>query len=190
MANVTKICFFGPSGSGKTTAMNMAYGYLASELGNRSNTLFLNVSTPLHSIQNDIYKKLNLPNISQDGQLLQFLVEHFGIEVLLVLFKKELNRFLLENEDADKPLFILNSDCRNNAYDTLKEHGFIFIKVMTDYKIRAERLGERQDMSRADLNKKYEQTSGMIEDYIIYNNGKKWELREEVKNTMEHLLII
>ena len=189
MANVTKLCFFGPSGSGKTTAMNMAYGYLVSEL-KWNNTLFLNISDPLHAIQRNICKELNLPYIAQDGELLQFLVEHFGIEVILDLLKKRLNKFLSENEDNEAPLFVLNSDCRNNAYEALKDAGFIFIRVSTSPENRMKRLGERQDVTLADLDKELEQTSDILAEYIIINNGEKWELREEVKKAMEHFLII
>ena len=66
---VIKICFFGPSESGKSTIADI----LRKDFWDKNYWAYVvGVATPLHDMQNSIYKILELENRKQDGVLLQF----------------------------------------------------------------------------------------------------------------------
>jgi len=188
MQNVSKICFFGPSGSGKNTVGYTAehiiyekYGVDAIRVGH------LNIAEPLHYIQSHIYETLGLKNQTQDGKLLQFLIEHFGMKTICDVFVKELDKSVDIFHPDVSPTFVLNTDCRNNAYPILKENGFIFIRIETKPEIRVRRLKNRKDITPANLNKELEQTNQIIADYTIDNNGTLQDLEEEVRKVIKQL---
>ena len=154
---IIKLCFFGPSGSGKSTIESILKNCLWQK---GYWTHIVNMAYPLHNIQDSAYEILELENKAQDGVFLQFLVNHFGIKVLCDLFTKKvkhLENWWITNEyitrkEKDTHL-IVNTDCRNNSYLTLKEEGFVFVKVDTEPYLRLSRLKKRQDITTAELSK-------------------------------------
>lgn len=148
------ISFFGPSTAGKSTCYTFAKERL--EQLNYF-PVRLDVALPLRQIQKEAYEvfqiedpgKPDLPeNFRQDGKLLEFLAEHFQ-NFLGSAFTYKFSRIV----DSTKayislqktPLAVINTDCRNNCYDTLKGLGFTFIRVQTSEAVMQQRKSLRGD---------------------------------------------
>lgn len=86
-------------------------------------------------------------------------------------------------------ILLLNADCRNNAYPTLKNEGFTFVRVDTNPYLRLSRLQERQDITSADLSSNIEQIDQIVADYTIDNNGSLEDLKKNIENLLDKLAI-
>lgn len=177
-----KICFFGPSGSGKSTAADIAQKYLIQQ-----NYLVqkVNVGEPLHQIQEYIYSTFNLSNTGQDGPLLQFVAKHFESQ-LGPHFSKKIQG--LEADNCSYSLAIINSDCRDNSYQYLKNLNFKFIRVLASKDNISLRLQVRGDINLAQKNHSVEQISQIIPDYLVDNNESIISLKDKIE-TLINLII-
>lgn len=183
------VSFFGSSGSGKSTCYKYAKSFLSAKGYTCHN---LNVALPLRTIQFFAYcafgKKCKNPldpNFEQDGKLLGFLAQHFK-ERLSLIFEKGIKEHLHKNDN--KKLAIINTDCRNNAYKTLKKLGFVFIKVEVSEKVLMDRRRERGDLTAFDHRSAVEQTNEIKEAYCISNDGTFEELKENIYKTLDKLV--
>nr|NQU92150.1 hypothetical protein [Bacteroidota bacterium] len=122
---IVKISLFGPSGSGKSTAAELMVKIIE-EKYLKYQVILANVAEPLHFIQDLAYRQFGLSNTGQDRKLLQFLAQHFEQR----LGERCVDRIqqLIGLQPASQNLVFVNSDCRNNAYGSLKNTGFIFVK--------------------------------------------------------------
>jgi len=83
--------------------------------------------------------------------------------------------------------FIITDLRQENEYEWCKKHGFIFIKIDCDEKIRKERAiksGE-ECLLNADAEK---YTDKLAFDYLIKNNGSLKELKEAVKEIYNEIV--
>lgn len=179
LKKVIKVSFVGPSGSGKSTAAEY-YSEMFAKKHPGWKIIKLNVAAPLHKIQKYSYKTFGLKNTGQDGKLLQFIASHFS-DSLGPTFVSSLKEVIKKSENN---LLVINSDCRNNAYDYLKKEGFIFIKIKTDPRIRAERLGQRMDITSANTQSVVEQIDSIEYQIEIENNGSLEDLRVKIKKLL------
>lgn len=177
-----KLCFFGPSGSGKSTAADIAQKYLIQQ-----NYIVqkVNVGEPLHQIQEYIYSAFNLPNTGQDGSLLQFVAKHFESQLGPHFSKKIQN---LEANNYDHPLAIINSDCRDNSYQYLKNLNFKFVRVSASKDNIGLRLQVRGDINLAQKNHSVEQISQIIPDFLVENNESVASLKDKVETLISHII--
>ena len=178
-----KISFFGPSGSGKSTAAN-----LSEEIFEKLCPQYwfhrCDVASPLHRMQRQVYGILDLECNGQDGELLQFLANKFESHIVnkCVNFVDYLVDFYYGK------VICVNSDCRNNAYQKLKDNGFIFVRVKTKPSVINKRLGEREDITKADQENKVEAIDEIKADYSITNNGNMKTLKKNVKETLKEIV--
>lgn len=116
MSKKTLIVFLAPSGFGKSTAAKYLKETYSGEI--------IKLATPLYDIQSDLYKRLNLPETGQDGELLQFL----GHKIQTLKPDFLFNEFLKKTNQSSRRL-IINDDCRPHNFDYLKSIGAVFIKI-------------------------------------------------------------
>ncbi len=167
LSKVIKIAFIGASGSGKTTCGKLV-GKMVKREFPKYEVIRLNVALPLHRAQAYIYRLFGLKNAGQDGGLLQFLAIRFEAR-LGPTFVNNLEKKLAKSSRQKR--VVINTDCRNNAYDYLKRAGFIFIRVKTRSVVVAERLGVRGDLTPADPRHSVEQISRIKSSFVVENNG-------------------
>lgn len=182
-SKIIKLCFFGPSGSGKSTVADIAKKILIQQ---NYVVKKVNVGEPLHQIQDYIYTTFNLANTGQDGPLLQFIAQRFETSLGPTFLKKIKN---IEFINQSHSLVIINSDCRNNSYQYLKELGFKFIRVSTSESNIISRLEVRGDVSLAQKNHSVEQTSEIVTDYFLDNNDSVEDLQNKVINLLHNITI-
>ena len=180
---ILKLSFFGLSGAGKGTACTLASLYIRQKEP-FAEFFYADVASPLHKIQQFIYSQFGLKNSGQDGKLLQFLAKNYQNE-LQENISKRIDDFLKENEEAECPLYVLNSDCRNNAYNVLKDKGFIFIKIDTSLESLNIRREKRGDISLASLENQVEQICDIVPDYVVQNNSTIEDFEKEIQKTIE-----
>jgi len=180
-----RICFFGPSGSGKSTCYKFAEDAMCERIDGEPRIVRADVALPLREAQWSVYLKMGLirgsmmtkpDQMPQDGKLLSFLASHF---------EKNLGpacTSLVESmsEAYHGHIAFVNTDCRNNAYESLHDAGFWFIRVNTDEKLIRERLAERGDINSYDLTSEVERIDNIEPHFTIRNDGTKDELREAV----------
>lgn len=184
-----KIAFVGPSGVGKSTAYVFAASYLRD---NGYDVWSCNVALPLRKIQKYAYTTFYLRNpgdpcefdFRQDGKLLAFLANHFEKQ-LPDDFKRRFQSIVAYKFSH---LAIINTDCRNNMYPTLKKLGFIFVRIFAESEILAWRRKERDDLTNYDLGATVEQTNTIEVLRTIQNNGTKKELRNSIELLIQKLL--
>lgn len=190
MANQLLISFIGPSGSGKSTCYNFAEKYL-SELGYQ--IFRCDVAYPLRLLQNNAYLffELGYPGdpylpdkYKQDGVLLGFLAKHF--ENRLSICTKNRVKLLLSYQN--RSVCIINTDCRNNAYQDLADLGFIFIKLEVDQGILKQRRLARRDTTNFDYSASVEQFDKITPQLNIPNNGSLENLEREVRSVIDKIL--
>ena len=114
-----KICFLAPSEYGKNTAVKL--------LSSRYSVHNIKLAEPLYHLQNYFYSFIGKEmSGEQDGELLQYLGKKIRAECPQFLIKE----FITELHRANNFRGIItNDDCRPPDYPTLKELGFIFIKI-------------------------------------------------------------
>ena len=114
-----KICFLAPSEYGKNTAIIL--------LKQKFKLKNIKLATPLYRMQKSFYKTIKTKMTGeQDGELLQFLGNKIRKEnpnYITNLFIKKMLKLRKYKG------IITNDDCRTPDYDTLKNLGFIFIKI-------------------------------------------------------------
>ena len=175
-SDIVKIALVGVSGSGKTTCGSLLEKIVKAEFP-KYKVVKLNVALPLHQSQAYIYRTFGQKNSGQDGGLLQFLAGHFE-KSLGKTFSKNLERILARW--PKQKLIILNTDCRNNAYSSLKKAGFVFIKIEVRPRTIVARLGIRGDLSTADLNHPVERIDRIRPNYVVDNNGSLADLESKL----------
>lgn len=178
------LSFVGPSGAGKSTCF--AYALSLLRLGYQVHRL--DVAKPLRMMQAYIYTVFgkNSPgqsddpvNFKQDGQLLQFLAQHFEAD-LGAHFLKEFTAIVETEKTSPQPLAIINTDCRNNMYALLVSLGFVFIKIEVEPEILKTRRTRRGDLSPYNIQKAIEQCECIQPAYTIKNNHSLEELEKQV----------
>jgi len=180
-----KVCFFGPSGSGKSTCFDMAKSEIADRVSADIRVYRADVAAPLRAIQWGAYMKMGLvdprensfENMRQDGELLAFLAGHFEPHL-----GKACYAFVDSVSQAHpaRDAAFVNTDCRNNAYDSLHDLGFWFVRIATDENVVQKRLAGRQDISPYDMSAAVEQIDRIEPHWTVENNGTLDELREQV----------
>jgi|GEM_PF-1476269 len=173
------ICFFGPSGSGKSTCFEIARDAMLDRLNLRDGASVhrADVAEPLHDIQRAAYNRLGLDSTGQDGRLLSFLADHFRPHLGTAI--RSLVDQACESRRAGEVAFV-NTDCRNNAYDTLHELGFWFVRVATPAGVVRDRLSSRGDATPHSPSAAVEQIDKITAHWTINNGGSLDELREQV----------
>jgi len=180
-----KICFFGSSGSGKSTCFEMARGEISDRVGEGVRVYRADVAAPLREIQWSAYMKMGLVDprensfegMRQDGALLAFLAGHFEPHLgkACCAFVEGVSRAHPARDAA-----FVNTDCRNNAYDSLHDLGFWFVRVAADENVMRERLAGRRDITPYDMSAAVEQIDRIEPHWTVENNGTLDELREQV----------
>ncbi len=180
-----RICFFGPSGSGKSTCFGFAEDAIRERVDGRPEIVRADVAAPLREAQWSVYLKMGLiPNgmmtkpdqMPQDGKLLSFLASHFENDLgpTCAGWVESMSKAYHGH------IAFVNTDCRNNAYGSLHDAGFWFVRVMTDDGLIRERLSGRGDMTPYDASAEVEKTDGIDPHFTIRNDGTLDELQEEV----------
>jgi len=182
--NALSICFFGPSGSGKSTCFEMARDAMLDRLDLRDGARVhrADVAEPLHDIQRAAYDRLGLDSTGQDGRLLSFLADHFGPHLGTAI--RSLVDRACESRRPCEVAFV-NTDCRNNAYDTLHELGFWFVRVAAPEGTVRDRLSARGDTTPHNPSAAVEQIGKIAARWTINNGGSLGELREQVGNVVQ-----
>ncbi len=169
------ISFYGPSGVGKSTCFAFARECL-----NRLKytAIRLDVALPLRQIQRygaTLFSlkspgRPELPDdFNQDRKLLEFLAEHYQNN-LGTSFKQNLDK-IIETSSQNTKLAIVNTDCRNNCYETLKTLGFVFVRIDAPDAILAQRKNLRGDLTPFNGNAAVESISEMRCRYQINNDS-------------------
>lgn len=180
-----RVCFFGPSGSGKSTCFRFAEDAVRERVGQGFRVVRADVAAPLHEAQWSVYLKMGLiPNdmmtkpdqMPQDGKLLSFLASHFeeSLGPACASYVEAMS------DGHNGQIAFINTDCRNNAYESLHDAGFWFVRVKTDKGLIRERLAERGDITPYDTRSEVERTDGIEPHFTVRNNGTLNELREAV----------
>lgn len=190
LKNKLLISFFGPSGAGKTTC----YKYASEFLKNYGFEAYrVDIAYPLRRIQSFSYELFgkNCPgkseepeNFKQDGTLLGFLAKHFEKN-----FEYSARKAIFEicGRCIDN-YAIINTDCRNNTYQILKELGFIFVKVTADKNVLAKRLALRKDLTSFDYKANVEKYNIIQSAYIIDNSDTLENLEIKIKKILSDIL--
>ncbi len=181
---IIKLSLFGPSGSGKTTSEKIIKQIVKEKYDNHK-VISVNVAQPLHEIQKFAYKKFDLVNGGQDGVLLQFLANHFENYLGKACVKRIKSKIKLHSEKGN--LIFLNSDCRNNAYQDLKQEGFLFIRIFTQPRLIKKRLRKRQDITYFDPEKGIEQINKIKQNYFVNNSGSIQKLKDNLKRLLKQI---
>ena len=167
------LAFYGGAGAGKTTCVNhlkVMYGYEP-----------MSFATPLKEIAMQLWGN---EAFTDRGKL-----QKLGVALREIDEDVWVNYFMrdLEGRLTGK---IGNDDCRfPNEYWRLKERGFVFVRVLCNEEVRADRLlrnGKLQDPSQLDhisetaiigLNATRE---GIVPDYTLFNAGSIEELQYDI----------
>lgn len=191
--NNLHLCFFGDSGAGKTTCFKMVEDFY-SEINRDIYVGRVDVAGILREIQVDIYEKLRLPScgqpnypesFAQDAKLMEFLAENYMPSVLNC-FEVSCNKIKYSAIFGRNNFVIVNTDCRNNAYETLNKLGFVFIRVDTAEDIRANRLKGRKDVNKPSASAT-NSCDQIKENFVISNNGTLEELKGAVYNVLKRI---
>ncbi len=183
------LSFVGPSGAGKSTTYQFVENYLRTQ---GFSVLRRDVARPLRAMQCSLYTHLDLsspgdPDIpetfKQDGALLGMLAAHFA-QPLVDLFAHQVQRDL----GSTPKQAIINTDCRNNAYSTLKDLGFIFVRLEVTPEILSVRRAARGDLTPFDHTKAVEAYDQIIPAHTLRNEGTLADLRMGVESVLETLL--
>lgn len=177
-----RVAFVGPSGSGKSTCLKYAFNIIRDTyypiIVHRAD-----VATPLHEIQHEAYGKFGIVTREggrQDGKLLAFLAEHFE-PYLGSHFIRQVN----ETSSNDILAAFVNTDCRDNAYTTLYDAGFWFIKMKTPPSLIKERLDKRGDFTEPPIGSSVESTGEIVPHWWITNDGSLDALQAEVIHAID-----
>lgn len=176
------LSFVGPSNVGTSTSRVFAHRVLE-RLNYR--VVHLDVATPLREIQRFAFKTFGLPDpglvhttdFIQDGKLLDALVERFEPE-LPRAFEQRFHALMVHEKDD---VVVINADCRNNSYETLRRLGFRFIRLEAPPWVCRARAIRRGDTTVADATKSSEQTSMIKHETSIDNeDGSLDQLQRNV----------
>lgn len=166
-----KICFIAPSGFGKTTAIKILSKFY--KIKN------IKIAKPLYDMQKYFYKKIKTKmRGEQDGELLQF----FGLKV-----RKENSNFLTDvfiesvKKYNSSQIIISNDDCRPPDYQTLKNLGFVFVKINGFCR-------NRKDHTRANPNLNLEWKSEIPHNYSVDNFGTMKEYKSNLLILIKQIL--
>jgi len=158
-----KICFVAPSGFGKSTAIKI--------LKERYNVINIKIAKPLYDLQEYFYKIIEKDITGeQDGELLQFLGTKIRKEAPYYL----LNKFQeVLQQHTDSNYLITNDDCRPPDYETLKNLGFVFVKINGFRR-------DRNDHSIIDANSQLEWQNEIYYDYCVDNTDSLAEYKKNL----------
>ncbi len=163
-----KICFLAPSGYGKDTASKI--------IESMFDVSVIKLARPLYELQRDFYNRLGIDiQDKQDGELLQF----YGYKIRKESPDYLINTFYKEIGMCNSQI-IINDDCRPMDYESLKEMGFIFVKI-NGYK------RNRLDHVEADSKSSLEWQENIPYDYEIDNYGGLEEYRYAILDLLENI---
>ncbi len=188
-----RVCFFGPSGSGKSTCFRFAEDAMRERIAGKPQIARADVAAPLREAQWSVYLKMGLipggmmtkpDQMPQDGRLLSFLASHFenGLGPTCASWVESMSKA------CDGHIAFVNTDCRNNAYESLHDAGFWFVRVMTDDRLVRERLAERGDIAPYDSRSEVERTDDIEPHSTIRNDGTLDELRYAVSCAVQAVI--
>jgi len=171
-----KLSFFGPLGSGKSTASHFSRDIFRELL-----PLYwfkkCNVAEPLYLIQNYVYSTMGVQNPLQDSKFLKYIAKKFEDDLGPRCVRKA--RGVAYTYQGK--VVCVNSDCRNNAYRSLKDDGFIFIKVRAKLSVRSGRIIERGDVTIAGIDQ-------IKADYSISNNGSLSQFKISIEKVIKKII--
>lgn len=183
-----RICFFGPSGSGKSTCFGFAEEAIRERITGELRVVREDVAAPLREAQWSMYLKMDMiPSdmepyqMPQDGMLLSFLASHFESHLGPACAR----RVGTMSEAFCRHIAFVNTDCRNNAYESLHNMGFWFVRVKTDEKLIRKRLGERGDTTPYDPKSDVEKIGDIEPHFTVQNDGTLNELQEAVNYAVQ-----
>lgn len=177
-----RLAVIGFSGCGKSTTAGLVADFAAAH-GLRHAVVKL--AAPLYDLQAAVYARAGVPLApgAQDQVLLESLADamrRIRPDSLVADFRARLDR-----TDAD---IVVNDDLRDAAVDApaLRDLGFRVLRVTADPDVRAARLADRADLTRADRS-----TSGLdrIEpDAVLDNSGSRSALGDSVHRLLRSWL--
>ena len=166
-----RLCFVAPSEFGKNTAVSL--------LKTKFNVFNIKIASPLYKLQRRFYEFIGKKmSGEQDGELLQFLgkkIRKESPDFLLNVFKKRFND--VKNFEG----IVTNDDCRPPDYSTLKNLGFIFIKI-NGFK------RNRLDHTKADPLSPLEWKSSVPCDYSVDNLGNLEQYSKNLFKLMDFII--
>ena len=185
------VAFVGPSCAGKSTC----YEYALPELVRLGYLAFrCDVAIPLRCIQQFAYRQFGLASpgyadvpteFKQDGKLLAFLAKHFEERLgPRLAFEVE----AIQTQNHQELVAIINTDCRNNAYESLKKLGFVFVWVGASPNNLEKRRTERGDLTPFNPEATVEQTGHIHPRHYIFNNGTKEGLGDLVREIIRRII--
>ncbi len=183
--NGLRICFFGPSGSGKSTCFGFAEDSIRERVASKPKIFRADVASPLREAQWSVYLKMGMipdgmmtkpDQMPQDGKLLSFLASHFenNLGPACAGWVESISK-AYHGHAA-----FINTDCRNNAYESLHDAGFWFVRVAAGERLIRERLAGRGDLTPYDPGAEVERVDGIEPHFTVRNDGTLDELREAV----------
>ena len=191
---IVKIYLFGSSGSGKSTAAKLMVKiieekypeYLFHLISAKDETQ--DMATTITQTSGG----LDMLSIYKASQAVVFFrivceqAEHFEQQ----LGEKCVDRVQqsIGLQSVDQNLVFINSDCRNNAYEFLKNAGFVFAKVYTSSGIIRKRRSGRNDIGKFDFKNPVEQIDQIREDFCIDNSRFLDDLSKNVNRFLRKVL--
>lgn len=179
-----KIVFYGKSGSGKSTTCSNAIKYYQDK-GKKVQVIKL--AYPLYVLQKEFYDiaEVNIRFYDQNQALLESIASHLreiNPNSIISNFSKRLSK-----SEAD---IIINDDLRDTKidYPTMKEAGFIFIKICCNEELREKRLRERNDLNTIFDSRTTNFIDEIEADYVIdTSNEDKAIIRKELYKILEFI---
>lgn len=160
-----KIVLYGLSGSGKSTSAHIVKEYFE---GRGLRVEVLKLSEPLYELQREFYSQAGraIHYYDQDQPLLELIADRLRLINSTSLVDHFMGR--LNQSEAD---VILNDDLRDPFidYPSLKEQGFIFLRIRCSEELRLDRLVGRSNKSTVLHSKSTADIEMIRPDYEIWN---------------------
>jgi dephospho-CoA kinase len=128
---ITKIAFIGQQCSGKTSAAKICMKYFDS-------TRVFKIADPIYDTLNALHQEKHRAFMQQFADVAK---EHFGEQVLVDVFRKNVEQAVKENKNSSKSCLIACDDIRfPYELETVKEQlGFHLIGINTSREVRKKR---------------------------------------------------
>jgi dephospho-CoA kinase len=177
-----RISVIGLSGCGKSTFASLVAEVAAER---RLTHARLKLAKPLYDLQARVYEtaRVSLPAGAQDQVLLEALADALRRIRPQALAEDFADRLAEIHTDV-----VVNDDLRDPHVDAvaLRHYGFRIVRVTADPRVRAERLAERRDLTRAD--RSTAELDLIVPDVVIDNSGELDAYRAAVRALLKEWL--
>jgi dephospho-CoA kinase len=177
-----RLAIIGLSGSGKSTTAGLVKRFVENE---GLSYAVVKLATPLYELQREVYGRAGVQ--LAPGEQDQVLMEHLAESLRRIRPDSLAADFLARLAETDADV-VVNDDLRDPHVDApaLRGNGFRVLRVVADPPVRAARLTERADRTRADRSTT---ELDLIEpDVVIDNSGGLDALRESVHGLLRSWL--